>query len=216
LVKTRSTKRQTVSFTSSCPHPFHLKYRYLGTHEWGSKGLLPTSLSPATANSDASLTYRTNDTPCRPCSPSRQGCASSQIMRLQQIGTSHKQVQPFMLVCSISSISYCAGLALLECHHAGLILVRLGEWRRLTMLRSNNDRVWSPDSTWYGECHAAQRGDSPACVSSVKATRCYICCSCTKVLSFPSSHSGVTLCSLPLLSLPCLSRCPSLLPSTPT
>jgi hypothetical protein len=105
-------------------------------------------------------------------------------MRLQKIGTSHKeawQVQPFMLVSAISSISYCAGLALLKCHHAGLILVRLGEWRRLTMLRGR-DRVWSPDSTWYGKCHAAQRGDSPACVSSVKATRCYICCRCTEIL----------------------------------
>jgi hypothetical protein len=61
-------------------------------------------------------------------------------MRLQKIGILHKQVQPFMLVFAISSISYCAGLALLKCHHAGLILVRLREWRRLTVLRGR-DRV---------------------------------------------------------------------------
>lgn len=131
---------------------------------------------------------------------SRQGCASSQICGLQQIGTPHKHIQPPMLVLSISSTSYCAGLAFPACHHAGLTLLRIREWRRLPTLRGK-DRVPSPDSIWYGESHAAQRGDSPACVSSVRAYRCYIGCSCAKVLRSLHPTRWPDLCSLPPLLL---------------
>jgi hypothetical protein len=68
------------------------------------------------------LAHRTKDPPTHraghlPSPPhSRQGCASSQICGLRQIGTSLKHIQPLMLVFSISSTSYCAGLAILECH----------------------------------------------------------------------------------------------------
>jgi hypothetical protein len=79
LGQNKINKETDHRFTSSIPSNIQI-LRTSRMEE--SKGFTSYKSGPAMANSDTFLAgpfYRTNDTPCRPSSPSRQGCPPSQI-----------------------------------------------------------------------------------------------------------------------------------------